>query len=113
MVPLLLIAAGTSAAAALSTPAAEEEDEPEAEGEDVELELAELVGLGAGAAGLLPLPQAAAGRATVIAAAPTMTALGVLPAPLGFSSWSAAVSPWCHLNGVRGWNPRPGNRAWN
>src|ERR1051326_3178952 len=80
MVPLLLIAAGTSAAAALSTPAAEE-DEPEAEGDDEEAELPELDVLGAAELpGLLPLPQPAAVRASVIAAAPTMTALGVLPA---------------------------------
>jgi len=73
-----LIAAGTSAAAALSTPPAAEEDEVE----DAEVdELALLVVPDVdGLPGLLPLPQPAVVRASAIPAAPTMKALEVLQA---------------------------------
>ncbi|GAA1970485.1 hypothetical protein GCM10009838_31970 [Catenulispora subtropica] len=106
-VPLLLIASGTRAAAALSAPAADEDDEPEAEAEaeaeDDEADAGLDALLGApvvlpppDAAGLLPLPHPAAVRASAIPAAPTMTALGVLPArmcspPRGWSHPSPAT----------------------
>jgi hypothetical protein len=79
IVPLLLIEAGTSAAAALST-APEPEDEAVVDDgllpDDPAAALLVLVEL----PGLLPLPQPAAVRTSAIPAAPTMTALEVLPA---------------------------------
>jgi len=75
-----LIAAGTRAAAALSVPAAPDEEEAV---EDDELEVDDAAvdpPVEDELAGLLPLPQPAAVRTSAIPAAPTMTALEVLPA---------------------------------
>ena len=81
MTPLLLMAAGTKAAAALSTAPEPEEEEEAEEDEDPEVDdpAAELP-VEDGLPGLLPLPQPAAVRTRAIPAAPTMTALEVLPA---------------------------------
>lgn len=80
MLPLLLIEAGSSAAAALSTaPAPEEEELADAELELDEVPAALLLDEDE-LPGLLPLPQPAAVSTSAIPAAPTMTALEVLPA---------------------------------
>jgi hypothetical protein len=76
---LALIAAGTRAAAALSTVPEPEEEALEGDDEPV-LEVPVEPPAADELPGLLPLPQPAAVRASVIAAAPTMTALEVLPA---------------------------------
>jgi len=75
-----LIAAGTRAAAAASTPPAPDAEEDAVEDDDPEVDAAEVPPVDDELPGLLPLPHPAAVRASAIPAAPTMTALEVLPA---------------------------------